>query len=248
MKVQRAVAASVFGAMGKGVLAAAAVAAVAVAASWLSWMDISVVLRVVPYEAELVWVDGGVDHDATTQQRLTVLSGDRKPYDVVLVHQAPRPEFTAAPPAPITLTPTSTLGPDSDMFGWPAIMGSFVNLSVATVPPVGPGQSAWAALEVLQGAKVVLVSSPTTRDCVLALLALQLFVIVEDPHCDVNLQDVRLGVVQTTRMNLAVAVQRYRWLPFTRRMIAQEGHRAVSALSNATLPLAACWSPAGPQW
>ena len=91
MKVQRAVAASVFGAMGKGVLAAAAVAAVAVAASWLSWMDISVVLRVVPYEAELVWVDGGVDHDATTQQRLTVLSGDRKPYDVVLVHQAPRP-------------------------------------------------------------------------------------------------------------------------------------------------------------
>jgi hypothetical protein len=74
------------------------------------------------------------------------------------------------------------------------------------------------------------------------------FVIVEDPHCDVNLQDVRLGVVQTTRMNLAVAVQRYRWLPFTRRMIAQEGHRAVSALSNATLPLSACWSPAGPQW
>lgn len=70
---------------------AATAAAVAVTAWWLNYMDISVNLRVVPYEAELVWVGGGVDHDATTQQRLTVLSGDRKPYDVVFVHRTLRP-------------------------------------------------------------------------------------------------------------------------------------------------------------
>jgi hypothetical protein len=55
------------------------------------WMDISVSLRVVPFEAELVWVDGGVDHDASTQQRLTVLSGERRRYDVVFVHRVPLP-------------------------------------------------------------------------------------------------------------------------------------------------------------
>lgn len=64
------------------------------------------------------------------------------------------------------------------MFGWPAILASYANLTVATVPSVGPGQSVWPALEILQGAKVVLVSSPTTRDCVLALLAQQLCVVL----------------------------------------------------------------------
>jgi hypothetical protein len=65
---------------------------------------------------------------------------------------------------------------------------------------------------------------------------------VEDPDCDVDLRPVRLGVVQTPRMNLAVAVQRFRWLPFTRHMIAREGQRSVAAFTNATLPLAACWA------
>ncbi len=49
------------------------------------FVDVRVSVKVVPYTSELTWRDGDVDHEGHTQERLTVLDGQRKSADILLV-------------------------------------------------------------------------------------------------------------------------------------------------------------------
>ena len=59
-----------------------AIAAVMVAHHFL---QIRVCMKIVPYQQEIAWKDGNVDHEGHTQESLTVLDGERKRYDVLIL-------------------------------------------------------------------------------------------------------------------------------------------------------------------